>query len=189
MKALEEVAAEVLPPGYTYGWTGISYEQQSSGSSSAIVFGFGLLLVFLVLAAQYESWALPGSVILAVPFGVIGALLATWARGLENDVYFQIGMLVMIGLAAKNAILIVEFAVELRHKGMDLVRAAIDAGELRFRPIIMTSLAFIGGTIPLAVATGARRCFPSLSGNRYCGRYDRCVDAGSAVCSNFLCLV
>lgn len=155
MKALEEVAAEVLPPGYTYGWTGISYEQQSSGSSSAIVFGFGLLLVFLVLAAQYESWALPGSVILAVPFGVIGALLATWARGLENDVYFQIGMLVMIGLAAKNAILIVEFAVELRHKGMDLVRAAIDAGELRFRPIIMTSLAFIGGTIPLAVATGA----------------------------------
>lgn len=155
MKALEEVAAEVFPPGYTYGWTGISYEQQSSGSSSAIVFGFGLLLVFLVLAAQYESWALPGSVILAVPFGVIGALLATWARGLENDVYFQIGMLVMIGLAAKNAILIVEFAVELRHKGMDLVRAAIDAGELRFRPIIMTSLAFIGGTIPLAVATGA----------------------------------
>lgn len=155
MKALEEVAAEVLPPGYTYGWTGISYEQQSSGSSSAIVFGFGLLLVFLVLAAQYESWALPGSVILAVPFGVISALLATWARGLENDVYFQIGMLVMIGLAAKNAILIVEFAVELRHKGMDLVRAAIDAGELRFRPIIMTSLAFIGGTIPLAVATGA----------------------------------
>mgnify|MGYP001511259426 FL=1 len=90
-----------------------------------------------------------------MPFGVIGALLATWARGLENDVYFQIGMLVMIGLAAKNAILIVEFAVELRHKGMDLVRAAIDAGELRFRPIIMTSLAFIGGTIPLAVATGA----------------------------------
>ena len=155
MKALEEVAAEVLPPGYTYGWTGISYEQQSSGSSSAIVFGFGLLLVFLVLAAQYESWALPGSVILAVPFGVIGALLATWARGLENDVYFQIGMLVMIGLAAKNAILIVEFAVELRHKGMDLVRAAIDAGELRFRPIIMTSLAFIGGTFPLAIATGA----------------------------------
>ena len=155
MKALEEVAAEVLPPGYTYGWTGISYEQQSSGSSSAIVFGFGLLLVFLVLAAQYESWALPGSVILAVPFGVIGALLATWARGLENDVYFQIGMLVMIGLAAKNAILIVEFAVELRHKGMDLVRAAIDAGELRFRPILMTSLAFIGGTFPLAIATGA----------------------------------
>lgn len=155
MKALEEVAAETLPQGYTYGWSGISYEQQSSGSSSAVVFGFGLLLVFLVLAAQYESWALPGSVILAVPFGVIGALVATWARGLENDVYFQIGMLVMIGLAAKNAILIVEFAVELRNKGMDLVRAAIDAGELRFRPIIMTSLAFIGGTLPLAVATGA----------------------------------
>ncbi len=155
MKAMEEIAAEVLPSGYTYGWTGISYEQQSSGSSSAIVFGFGLLLVFLVLAAQYESWALPGSVILAVPFGVIGALLATWMRGLENDVYFQIGMLVMIGLAAKNAILIVEFAVELRNKGLDLLTAAVDAGEIRFRPIIMTSLAFIGGTLPLALATGA----------------------------------
>lgn len=155
MKALEEVAAEVLPSGFTYGWTGISYEQQSSSSSSAIVFGFGLLLVFLVLAAQYESWALPGSVILAVPFGIIGALLATWARGLENDVYFQIGILVMIGLAAKNAILIVEFAVELRNRGLDLVKAAVDAGELRFRPIIMTSLAFIGGTFPLAIATGA----------------------------------
>ncbi len=155
MAALEEVAKEVLPAGYTYGWSGISYEQQSSGSSSAIVFGFGLLLVFLVLAAQYESWALPGSVIFAVPFGLIGALLATWIRGLENDVYFQIGMLVLIGLAAKNAILIVEFAVELRNRGLDLNTAAIDAGEIRFRPIIMTSLAFIGGTLPLAVATGA----------------------------------
>lgn len=155
MAAMEEVADQVLPMGYKYGWTGISYEQQSAGSSSAIVFGFGLLLVFLVLAAQYESWALPGSVILAVPFGVIGALLATWMRGLDNDVYFQIGMLVMIGLAAKNAILIVEFAVELRNKGLDLLTAAIDAGEIRFRPIIMTSLAFIGGTLPLALATGA----------------------------------
>ncbi len=155
MKALEEVAAEVLPSGFSYGWTGISYEQQSSGSSSAIVFGFGLLLVFLVLAAQYESWALPGSVILAVPFGIIGALLSIWARGLENDVYFQIGMLVLIGLAAKNAILIVEFAVELRKKGLGLKDAAVQAGVLRFRPIIMTSLAFIGGTFPLVIATGA----------------------------------
>lgn len=155
MAALEEVAAEVLPQGFAYGWTGISYEQQSSGSSSAMVFAFGLLLVFLVLAAQYESWTLPGSVLLAVPFGVIGALIATWARGLENDVYFQIGLLVMVGLAAKNAILIVEFAVELRNKGLSLLDAAINAGEIRFRPIIMTSLAFIGGTLPLMFASGA----------------------------------
>ncbi|MCD8339160.1 MAG: multidrug efflux RND transporter permease subunit [Burkholderiales bacterium] len=153
--ALKEIAAEVLPTGFIYGWSGISYEEQSSASSSAVVFAFGLLLVFLVLAAQYESWALPCSVILAVPFGIIGSLLFTWLRGLENDVYFQIGMLVLIGLAAKNAILIVEFAVELRRKGLDLPSAAIYAGEIRFRPIIMTSLAFIGGMIPLAIATGA----------------------------------
>lgn len=155
MNAMKEVAAEVLPKGYTYGWSGISYEQQQSGTSSAIIFAFGLLLVFLVLAAQYESWSLPGSVMMAVPFGIIGALIATWARGLENDVYFQIGLLVMIGLAAKNAILIVEFAVELRDKGLGLVKAAIDAGEIRFRPIIMTSLAFIGGMLPLALSSGA----------------------------------
>ena len=108
-----------------------------------------------MLAAQYESWALPGSVILAVPFGVIGALLATWARGLENDVYFQIGMLVMIGLAAKNAILIVEFAKELREKGESIVHAAAHAVRMRIRPIMMTSLAFGLGVLPLAKATGA----------------------------------
>jgi multidrug efflux pump len=155
MQALEEVAQKVLPKGFSYGWSGISYEQQQSGTSSTIVFAFGLLLVFLVLAAQYESWALPGSVLMAVPFGIIGALAATWARGLENDVYFQIGLLVMIGLAAKNAILIVEFAVELRNKGLALTTAAADAGEIRFRPIIMTSLAFIGGMLPMMFATGA----------------------------------
>jgi multidrug efflux pump len=155
MQALEAVARDVLPKGFGYGWSGISYEQQQSGTSSTVVFAFGLLLVFLVLAAQYESWALPGSVLMAVPFGIIGALVATWARGLENDVYFQIGLLVMIGLAAKNAILIVEFAVELRNKGLALVTAAADAGEIRFRPIIMTSLAFIGGMLPMMFATGA----------------------------------
>jgi multidrug efflux pump len=116
---------------------------------------FGILIVFLILAAMYESWSLPGAVLTAIPFGVIGALLATWARGLENDVYFQIGLLVLVGLAAKNAILIVEFAVELRHKGRSAFDAAVEAGELRLRPIIMTSLAFIFGCIPLAIAVGA----------------------------------
>jgi multidrug efflux pump len=111
--------------------------------------------VFLVLAAQYESWTLPGAVMTAVPFGIVGALLATWARGLENDVYFQIGLLVLVGLAAKNAILIVEFAVELRQKGKSVLEAAVEAGEMRLRPIIMTSLAFIFGCVPLAIAMGA----------------------------------
>lgn len=156
INAMEEVAKEVLPAGYSFAWSGLAYEEKKSGSTSALAFAFGLLLVFLILAAQYESWSLPGAVVTAVPFGIIGALLATWMRGLENDVYFQIGLLVLVGLAAKNAILIVEFAVELHKKqGKGLVEAAVEAGELRLRPIIMTSLAFIGGVIPLAIATGA----------------------------------
>ena len=116
---------------------------------------FGILIVFLILAAMYESWSLPGAVLTAIPFGIIGSLLATWARGLENDVYFQIGLLVLVGLAAKNAILIVEFAVELRKSGKSALDAAVEAGELRLRPIIMTSLAFILGCVPLAIAMGA----------------------------------
>lgn len=156
IKVMEEVAREVLPPGYSFAWSGLAYEEKQSGSTSALAFAFGLLLVFLILSAQYESWSLPGAVVTAVPFGIIGALLATWGRGLENDVYFQIGLLVLVGLAAKNAILIVEFAVELHKKeGKSLVDSAIEAGELRLRPIIMTSLAFIGGVIPLALASGA----------------------------------
>lgn len=154
--AMEEVARETLPPGYRFAWSGIAFEEKQSGSTSAVAFAFGLLLVFLILAAQYESWTLPGAVVTAVPFGIVGALIATWLRGLDNDVYFQIGLLVLVGLAAKNAILIVEFAVELRHKeGKGLIESAVEAGELRLRPIIMTSLAFIGGVIPLALASGA----------------------------------
>ena len=156
IEAMEEVAKEALPAGYSFAWSGLAFEEKKSGNTSAVAFAFGLLLVFLILAAQYESWSLPGSVVSAVPFGIIGALLATWARGLENDVYFQIGLLVLVGLAAKNAILIVEFAVDLHKKeGKDLIESAVEAGELRLRPIIMTSLAFIAGVIPLAIASGA----------------------------------
>ena len=155
IKAMQEVAAKVLPEGYGYEWSGMAYQEIKSGNTSAIAFAFGILIVFLILSAMYESWTLPGSVLTAVPFGIIGALLATWARGLENDVYFQIGLLVLVGLAAKNAILIVEFAVELRHQGKSLLDAAVEAGELRLRPIIMTSLAFIFGCVPLAIAMGA----------------------------------
>jgi multidrug efflux pump len=153
--AMEEVARGVLPPGYNFGWSGLAYEEKKAAGTSTLAFAFGLLIVFLVLAAQYESWSLPGSVMTAVPFGVLGALSANWMRGLENDVYFQIGLLVLIGLGAKNAILRVSFAVELRQQGRSLIDATIEAGEQRLRPIIMTSLAFAFGVLPLAIATGA----------------------------------
>jgi multidrug efflux pump len=152
---MEDVAREVLPQGYTYAWSGLAFEEKKSGGTSAAAFGFGLVIVFLVLAAQYESWTLPGSVMMAVPFGVLGALTANWLRGLENDVYFQIGLLVLIGLGAKNAILRVSFAVELRKQGKSIMDATIEAGEQRLRPIIMTSLAFALGVLPLATAMGA----------------------------------
>ena len=153
--AMEDVAREILPAGYTFAWSGLAFEEKKAGGTSAIAFGFGLIIVFLVLAAQYESWTLPGSVMMAVPFGVLGALTANWLRGLENDVYFQIGLLVLIGLGAKNAILRVSFAVELRKQGRSIMEATIEAGEQRLRPIIMTSLAFAFGCLPLAVAMGA----------------------------------
>lgn len=153
--AMEAAASEVLPPGYTYAWSGLAFEEKKSGGTSMLAFGFGLIIVFLVLAAQYESWTLPGSVMMAVPFGVLGALTANWLRGLENDVYFQIGLLVLIGLGAKNAILRVSFAVELRRQGKSIMEATIEAGEQRLRPIIMTSLAFAFGVLPLAIAMGA----------------------------------
>jgi multidrug efflux pump len=155
IKAMEEVAREVLPEGFSYAWSGMAYEEKKSGGTSAAAFGFGLIIVFLVLAAQFESWTLPGSVMTAVPFGILGALVFNWLRGLENDVYFQIGLLVLIGLGAKNAVLRVTFAVELRHQGLSVMDATIQAGEERLRPIIMTSLAFILGVLPLAIATGA----------------------------------
>jgi len=155
IKAMEEVAKEVLPQGYDFAWSGMAYEEKKSGGTSTSAFAFGLIIVFLILAAQFESWTLPGSVMTAVPFGILGALMFNWFRGLENDVYFQIGLLVLIGLGAKNAVLRVTFAVELRKQGLSIMDATIKAGEERLRPIIMTSLAFILGVLPLALATGA----------------------------------
>jgi len=154
IKAMEDVAAQVLSSDYDYDWSGLAFEEKKSGSTSIAAFMFGILIVFLILSAQYESWALPASVMTAVPFGIFGALIAIFLRGLENDVYFQIGLLVLVGLAAKNAILIVEFAVQLRKKGKSALDASIEAGELRLRPIIMTSLAFILGVLPLFLASG-----------------------------------
>ena len=155
MKAMEETAREVLPDGYDSAWSGTAFEEKKSGTTSTAAFAFGLIIVFLVLAAQFESWTLPGSVMTAVPFGILGALTFNWLRGLHNDVYFQIGLLVLIGLGAKNAVLRVTFAVDLRRQGMSIMEATIKAGEERLRPIIMTSLAFILGVLPLAIATGA----------------------------------
>ncbi len=145
----------MLPSGYGYAWSGMAFEEKKSGGTSASAFVFGLIIVFLVLAAQFESWTLPGSVMTAVPFGILGALAFNAMRGLENDVYFQIGLLVLIGLGAKNAVLRVTFAVDLRKQGLSIMDATIQAGEERLRPIIMTSLAFIFGVLPLAIATGA----------------------------------
>jgi HAE1 family hydrophobic/amphiphilic exporter-1/multidrug efflux pump len=155
IEVMEELAAEVLPRGYQLAWTGTAYQEKVSGGASQGVYLLGVLMVFLILAAQFERWTLPVAVILAVPFAAFGALLAVFLRGLENDIYFQIGMLTLVGLAAKNAILIVEFAMMKYHEGMALVDAAIEGARLRFRPIIMTSLALIFGVLPLAISSGA----------------------------------
>ena len=138
-----------------YAWSGISLEETKAGRQSFLIFGLALLLVYLTLAAQYESLVLPFIVLLGVPLAVLGALGAQWSRGLANDVYCQVGLVMLIGLSAKNAILIVEFAEQLRHRGMSIVEAAIEAAQLRLRPILMTSLAFILGVLPLVFATGA----------------------------------
>ncbi|MBB3965335.1 efflux RND transporter permease subunit [Rhizobium metallidurans] len=155
IKALQEVAAETLPASYQIAWTGSAYQELAAGGAGTQAMIFGIIMVFLILAAQYEKWTLPLAVITAIPFALFGALLATMLRGLTNDVYFQIGMVTLIGLAAKNAILIVEFAVLKRQEGMSAGEAAIEAARLRFRPIVMTSLAFILGVVPLAISSGA----------------------------------
>ncbi|KPY50297.1 efflux RND transporter permease subunit [Pseudomonas syringae] len=150
-----EALAKKLPQGIGISWTGLSYEERLSGSQAPALYALSLLVVFLCLAALYESWSIPIAVILVVPLGVIGALMATNLRGLSNDVFFQVGLLVTVGLAAKNAILIVEFAKELHEQGKSLVDSAIEACRMRLRPIIMTSMAFILGVVPLAISTGA----------------------------------
>lgn len=153
--AVVEGLAQQLPPGVDLVWSGLSYEEIKAGNQSAWIMALSMLMVFLCLAALYESWAIPFSVMLVVPLGILGAVLATLSRGLTNDVFFQIGMITTVGLAAKNAILIVEFARELHREGKPLMRAAVEAARLRLRPIIMTSMAFVLGVVPLAIATGA----------------------------------
>ena len=155
IKIVEEVAKETLPSGYELAWTGQAFQEKRTGTTSAVAFGFGIIMVFLILAAQYEKWSLPLAVIMSVPFALFGALAAVMIRGMPNDIYFQIGLVVLIGLAAKNAILIVEFAAQKRAEGMQVLEAALEGARLRFRPIVMTSLAFILGVFPLVKASGA----------------------------------
>ncbi|MBO5490870.1 MAG: multidrug efflux RND transporter permease subunit [Desulfovibrio sp.] len=155
LSQMEAAAAAVLPSDYSLGWVGSSLQEKLASADSLMIFMLALVMVFLILAAQYESWSLPLAVLTAVPFGVFGALAATWLRDLSNDVYFQVALVTLIGLAAKNAILIVEFAVESWRGGRSLDAAAMRASRLRFRPIVMTSLAFILGVLPLAISTGA----------------------------------
>lgn len=154
MDAVEEIM-KTLPPGYSIEWNGVSYQERVAGSNAGPLYAISLLVVFLALAALYESWSIPVAVILVVPLGVLGALVLTWICGKENDVYFQVGLLTTVGLVAKNAILIVEFARELYESGMDALAAVVEAVRLRLRPIVMTSLAFGLGVVPLALAHGA----------------------------------
>jgi multidrug efflux pump len=154
MAAMEKLAAK-LPQGISYDWTALSYEEQRAGAEVYALYAVSLVVVFLCLAALYESWSIPFAVMLVVPLGIFGAILATLLRGLNNDVFFQVGLLTTIGLSSKNAILIVEFAKENFEQGMDLVEATVRAAHQRLRPILMTSLAFVLGVLPLALAGGA----------------------------------
>ncbi|WP_078119354.1 efflux RND transporter permease subunit [Thiosocius teredinicola] len=155
LEIVEEIADRALPPGFSYEWTGASFQEKRSSGTSALALILAVVMVFLILAAQYERWSLPLAVQLALPFGTFGALAAVWLRDLNNDVYFQIGLVTLLGLAAKNAILIVEYAVLKKDEGYSATAAAVEAARLRFRPILMTSLAFILGVLPLAISTGA----------------------------------
>ena len=154
MAAMQQVADQ-LPPGFGFEWSGTSYEESLSGSQAGFLFGLSMIAVFLCLAALYESWSVPFAVILVVPIGILGALLAVMMRGLPNDVYFKVGLIVIIGLSTKNAILIIEFARHLQDQGKSLIDSTLEACRLRFRPILMTSIAFILGVLPLAISTGA----------------------------------
>ncbi len=155
IEMVEKIAEANLPDGYQIAWTGQAYQEKRTGSAAVFAFGFAIIMVFLILAAQFETWALPLAVIMAVPFALAGALLSVLLRGMPNDIYFQIGLITLVGLAAKNAILIVEFASQKMEEGMPIAEAALEAARLRFRPIVMTSMAFVLGIVPLVIATGA----------------------------------
>lgn len=154
MEIIEQIAREHLPENIGVEWSGLSFQEKQAGGQTGMVLALVFMFVFLFLAALYESWMVPVAVLLSLPVAALGAYLGVWGCGLENDVYFQIGLVMLVGLAAKNAILIVEFAKEQVDKGVDVVQAALHASQLRFRPILMTSLAFILGMLPMVIASG-----------------------------------
>jgi multidrug efflux pump len=153
MQRLTDIAAKM--PGVSLGWSGLSYQERLSGGQAPLLYGVSVLVVFLCLAALYESWSVPVAVLLVIPLGLVGAAIAVWLRGLSNDVYFQVGLITTMGLSAKNAILIVEFAEQARKEGRDALQAALEGARLRLRPILMTSFAFMFGMLPLALSSGA----------------------------------
>jgi len=155
MQAIEEISKTVLPEGYFLAWGGTSFQEKKLEGQGSNTMLYAIGFVFLILAALYESWAIPLAVIISIPFAIFGAALAVFLRHLEADIYFQVGLVTLVGLSAKNAILIVEFAMEKLRQGLPLIEAVIEAAKLRFRPIVMTSLAFIFGTLPLAMSSGA----------------------------------
>src|SRR5690606_35966119 len=160
MEAIQQLAEDRLPGNYGYEWTGISFEESRSGSQTVLIFALSILFVYFLLAAQYETYILPWAALLSVPVGLIGVFVAIWFAGLENNIYVQVGLIMLIGLLAKTAILIVEFGVQQRNKGMSIYNAAIEGARLRLRPILMTSLAFVAGLVPLMWTVG-----PSAIGN------------------------
>ena len=168
MEAMEELAAK-LPQGINYEWTAVSYQEKQSGSQTVSLYAFSVLIIFLCVAALYESWTIPFVNMLMLPLGVFGAMLATWLRGLPNDVYFQIGFLTTLGLSTKNAILIIQFAQQRMEQGEGLVEATLGAVKTRFRPVMMTSMAFFFGVLPLALATGAGAGAQNGIGTAVCG--------------------
>jgi HAE1 family hydrophobic/amphiphilic exporter-1 len=180
LQAMEELARQSLPQGFSFAWAGQSLEEIKAGTQASLIFGLSVILVYLVLAAQYESWVLPFIILLGVPLAVIGALSAQLVRGLANDVFCQVGLVLLIGLAAKNSILIVEFAEQMRERGLSIVDAAVEASRIRLRPILMTSFAFILGVLPLALATGAGAAARNSVGTAV---------AGGMVASTFLSVI
>ncbi len=180
LQTMEQLAQQSLPPGFTFAWAGQSLEEIKAGSQAGLIFGLSVIIVYLVLAAQYESWVLPFIILLGVPLAIFGALSAQLVRGLANDVFCQVGLVLLIGLAAKNSILIVEFAEQMRERGMSIIDAAVEASRIRLRPILMTSFAFILGVMPLALATGAGAGARNSVGTTV---------AGGMVASTFLSIV
>ena len=160
IQAIQQVANEQLPAGYSFEFSGQTREEIASGGQSAIIFGLSLIFIYFLLSAQYESYILPFAVILSIPTGILGVFLAIGLTGIENNIYVQVALIMLVGLLAKNAILIIEFAVQRRHAGLSLTASAIEAARLRIRPIVMTSIAFVAGLIPMMSATG-----PSAQGN------------------------